>query len=326
MGIIEVGSHVPETVVGNDLISQWSNVPEEWVRERTGIKERRYAAPGVMTSDLAYEAVSDLLRRSPGVERDIGWVVVATTTPDQPQPATAAALQGRLGLDGAAAFDVNAVCSGFVYGVAVGAGLLSSNPAQGRYALVVAADMFSSVMDRSDRRTVSLFGDGAGAVLLGAVPEGYGILASRLVSHGSLRSLVGVWAGGTGMPLTPEARQADEHRLQMDGKAISRYLLGTLPDVIDDTLKDSSLTLGEIDRFIFHQANVRLLEKLVAELGIDSDRVPLSAPEFGNTGAASVPVTLRMAHEQRPFQRGEKILLASVGGGMTTAATVFVWY
>ncbi|GAA2346238.1 3-oxoacyl-ACP synthase III family protein [Streptomyces violaceusniger] len=326
VGILEIGAHVPDRVIGNGHISQWAEVPEEWVTERTGIKERRYASPDTATSDLAYEAVSELLSKRPGIEAEIGWLVVATATPDQPQPATAAVLQDRLGLDGAAAFDLNAVCSGFVYAVATGAGLLAANPAQRPYALVVGADKFSSVMDRSDRRTVSLFGDGAGAVLLGPVPDGYGIRASRLVSHGSLWPLIGVWAGGTRKPLTSRARRAGEHTLRMDGKAISRYMFSTLPEVIDDTLKESSLTLGEIDRFIFHQANTRLLEKVVAELGIDPVRVPTTAPEFGNTGAASIPLTLRAAHESRPIRRGERILVASVGGGMNAAAAVFIWH
>jgi 3-oxoacyl-[acyl-carrier-protein] synthase-3 len=326
VGILEVGVHVPATVVGNARIGRWADVRQEWVAERTGIRERRYASAGEATSDLAVAAVRDLLARRPGAGRDVGWLIVATATPDQPQPATAAAVQDGLGMDAVAAFDLNAVCSGFVYGLTVGAGLLATQPAQGRYALLVGADMFSSVMNRRDRRTVSLFGDGAGAVLLGEVPEGYGLRASRLVSHGRLRSLVEVPAGGTRTPLTARARRAGRHLFRMDGRAVSDYALRVLPEVIGDALADSGLALGDIDRFVFHQPNVRLLEKLTAELGIDPDRVPITARELGNTGAASIPLTLDRTHRERPLRRGERVLLAALGGGMTAAAAVLVWF
>lgn len=223
-------------------------------------------------------------------------------------------------------FDINAVCSGFVYGLTIASALLSSSSAFGTYALVVGSDMFSSVMDRTDRRTVSLFGDGAGAALLGPVPEGYGIGASRMVAHGSLRSLVEVPAGGTRKPLTPEARAAGEHLFKMDGRPVAEYALRALPEVIGATLADDGLSIEDIDRFIFHQANVRLLENITSELKLDPDRVPMTAPQYGNTGAASIPITMRDAQLRRPFRRGERILLAAVGGGMTAAATVLTWF
>ncbi|MGS2591188.1 3-oxoacyl-ACP synthase III family protein [Streptomyces hebeiensis] len=326
IGILGVGFHVPETVVDNARISEWADIPEEWVERRTGIIERRYAPAGMATSDLAHEAVLDLLARNPGIERDIGLVIVATATPDQPQPATAVALQSGLGLEAAAAFDINAVCSGFLYGVTTAAALLASGPTHGTYALVVGADMFSTVMDRGDRRTVSLFGDGAGAALLGPVPEGYGIGASRMVAHGGLRRLVEVPAGGTRKPLTPEAWAAGEHLFKMDGRAVAAYALKVLPEVVGETLADCGLSVEDIDRFIFHQANVRLLERMTAEMKLDPDRVPMTAPAYGNTGAASIPITMRDAQLRRPFRRGERILLAAVGGGMTAAGTVLTWY
>ncbi|MFJ5222356.1 3-oxoacyl-ACP synthase III family protein [Streptomyces sp. NPDC088400] len=326
VGILGLGFHVPEVIVDNSLISKWADVPEDWVARRTGIYERRYTPAGVATSDLAHEAVTDLLSRAPGAERDIGLVIVATATPDQPQPATAVALQSKLGLEAAAAFDVNAVCSGFVYGLTIAGALLSSSAAYGTHALVVGSDMFSSVMDRGDRKTVSLFGDGAGAALLGPVPEGYGIGASRMVAHGSLRSLVEVPAGGTRKPLTPEARAAGEHLFKMDGRPVTEYALRTLPEIIGAAVADCGLSIEDIDQFIFHQANVRLLEKITSELKLDPDRVPITAAEYGNTGAASIPITMRKAQMRRPFQRGERILLAAVGGGMTAAATVLTWF
>ncbi|MDA2806855.1 3-oxoacyl-ACP synthase III family protein [Nocardiopsis suaedae] len=326
IGILALGSHVPDETVENAQVGEWTGVPGEWFEERTGIRRRRYAPDGEATSDLALRAARDLLGRAQVTEREIGPLVVATATPDRPQPATAAVVQAGLGTEPGAAFDVNAVCSGFVYALESAAGLLAIRPSHGAYALVVGADKFSSVMDRGDRRTVGLFGDGAGAALLGTVPDGYGIRATRLVSHGSLHALVEVPAGGTRRPLTPEARRRGEHCFRMEGRSVREYLLGVLPEVVEETVKDAGLSIGDIDRFIFHQANPRLVEKVAAELGADPERVPMTGPEFGNTGAASIPVTLRYSQRQRPFRRGERILLAAVGGGMTAAGAVLVWY
>ncbi|WP_026123436.1 3-oxoacyl-ACP synthase III family protein [Nocardiopsis chromatogenes] len=326
IGILALGSHVPEEAVDNAQVGEWAGVPEEWLEERTGIRRRRYAPAGEATSDLALHAARDLLERAQATEREIGPLVVATATPDRPQPATAAVVQAGLGTEPGAAFDVNAVCSGFVYALESAAGLLEVRPSHGSYALVIGADKYSSVMDRGDRRTVGLFGDGAGAALLGAVPEGYGIRATRLVSHGSLHALVEVPAGGTRRPLTPEARRRGEHFFRMEGRQVREYVLRVLPEIVEGTVQDAGLSIGDIDRFIFHQANARLIEKVAAELGADPARVPMTAPEFGNTGAASIPVTMRYSQRRQPFRRGERILLAAVGGGMSAAGAVLLWY
>jgi 3-oxoacyl-(acyl-carrier-protein) synthase III len=326
VGILSIGSHVPDRVVTNHDISTWAGVTEEWVAERTGVLERRYAQPGTATSDLALPAARQALDGAgPEVRERLAALVVATCTPDVPQPATAAILQHKLGLAALPAFDINAVCSGFLYGLTVGEGLLSSRH-HGAYALLVGADMFSSIMNRGDRRTVSLFGDGAGAVLLGEVPEGYGVQAVRLVTDGEFHHYVGVEAGGTRTPLDERARTAGEHLFHMDGRAVRDYALVTLDKLTGQTLGDCGLRTDQVDRFVFHQANTRLLETFVAESGIDPERVVYTAPQFGNTAAASIPLTLHAAHRVRPLQRGERLLLASVGGGMTAGAALLTWY
>jgi 3-oxoacyl-(acyl-carrier-protein) synthase III len=324
IGITAVGAHLPGRRIGNDTISAWTGAPVEWVGERTGIHTRRYAVPGTVTSDLAYAAVEDLLAGRPGLRESIDLIVLATSTPDQPQPATAALLQHKLGITAVPAFDVNAVCSGFIYALATAEALLANGA--GRCGLVVGADMYSTIMDRADRRTVSLFGDGAGAVLLAPVPAGYGLLATRLATHGDYRELVEVVAGGTRERLTPKAIEAGRDLFRMDGRRVRDYALHTVPKLIHEALAAAALDADDIDRFVLHQGNTRLVEMLARELGVPMDRVPLTAPAYGNTGAASIPVTLHHTTAERPLERGERVLFASVGGGMTAGAAVLVWY
>ncbi|MEU7163416.1 ketoacyl-ACP synthase III [Streptomyces morookaense] len=325
IGVLSIGSHVPERVITNQDISAWAGTSPEWIEERTGVLERRYAEPGTTTSDMAAVAATQALDAA-GVNRErIGALVVATCTPDVPQPSTAAVLQSKLGLRSVPSFDVNAVCSGFLYALTVAEGLLTTRM-RGEQALVVGADMFSTIMDRSDRRTVSLFGDGAGAVVLGEVPEGYGIGATRLVTDGELHHYVGVDAGGTRIPLDECARAEGAHLFHMDGRSVRDYALTTLDKLVGETLGDTGISLDGVDRFILHQANTRLLETFAREAGVDDDRLVLTAPELGNTAAASVPLTLHAAHRRRPLERGERLLLASVGGGMTAGAMLLTWY
>ncbi|MBT2413698.1 ketoacyl-ACP synthase III [Streptomyces sp. ISL-12] len=326
IGITRLGAYVPPDIVDNATVAAWSGTTPEWIHERTGIDGRRYAAPGTDTSDLAVAAALDLLGADRARWPRIGSVIVATSTGDRPQPATAAALQHKLRLPGSpASFDVNAVCCGFLFALAIADGLLRHRTPDGS-ALVVGADMYSRITNRSDRRTVSLFGDGAGAALVGPVPDGFGLHASRLVTDGDLRGLVEVPAGGTAKALDQEAYAAGEHLFRMDGRAVRDYVLTTLPKLVGEVLDESGLTLDDIDRVVFHQANTRLLEQCSRDLGLDPARVPLTAPRYGNTGAASIPVTLHDAHLRQPLRRGERVLLAGVGGGMSAGAAVMTWY
>ncbi|OON82578.1 3-oxoacyl-ACP synthase III family protein [Streptomyces tsukubensis] len=325
MGILRVGAHVPTDVIDNARIAEWTGAPAEWVTERTGILERRYAGADTTTSSLAAHAVRQILDESQDSAERIRGLIVATCTPDVPQPATAAILQDRLGLRDVMAFDVNAVCSGFLYGLTLAEGLLNGMDRQDQL-LLVGADKFSTIMDRADRRTVSLFGDGAGAVLLGHVPDGYGVLASRLVSNGELHHYVGVEAGGTRAPLDEAAHTAGDHLLRMDGRAVKEYAISTMRKLIEQVLDETGLAVQDIDRFVFHQANTRLLEFFASDLGIPPDRVPLTAPRWGNTAGASIPLTLRASLDERPVERGGHVLFAAVGGGMTAAATILRWY
>ncbi|WP_433260093.1 3-oxoacyl-ACP synthase III family protein [Actinosynnema sp. CS-041913] len=318
IGIVGLGAHLPDRVVTNAEVAAWADTTEEWIHTVTGIEERRYAADDEATSDLAVAAARAALGSGPVAPP--AAILLATSTPDQPQPATASVVQRALGFAGVPSFDLNAVCSGFLYAVVVAEALLRTGP--GGTALVVGADKYSTIMNRRDRRTVSLFGDAAGAVVLGEVPAGYGIQASHLLTDGHHAELIEVRAGGTRLP----AGDPDDHLFRMNGFVVREYVLRTLPKAVHAVLDASGVRLDEVDRFVFHQANARLVETCAEELGVPPAKVPLTAPLLGNTAAASIPVTLAAAHRERPLRRGERIVLAAVGGGMSTGAVLLTWY
>ncbi|MGW4091786.1 3-oxoacyl-ACP synthase III family protein [Nocardia sp. NPDC004750] len=322
VGILDVDYHVPPTEVSNDTISAWADTTPEWIVDRTGIRTRRYAHTTDPTSTLAVAAARRLLDRH---QADPSAIIVATSTPDHPLPATAAIVQGILGFRDIPAFDVNAVCTGFLYALRLASALVHDDPRR-RPVLVIAADKYSTIMDRSDRRTVALFGDGAAAALVGPVPDGSGLLAQQLVTHGALHDTVKVPAGGSRQPIDARALEQGDQYFKMNGRGARDYALNTLPALVDDVLREADLGVGDIDRFVFHQANLRLVEELAIKIGADPDRVPVTVDRFGNTGAASVPVTLAHSHRERPIAHGENILLAGVGGGLTGGAAVLRWH
>lgn len=323
-GILSVSGFAPERVIDNAQVGRWSGASEEWIARKTGIYERRYADDDTAVSDLAACAARPLLRDEAAREK-IGLLIVATATPDQPQPATACFVQELLGLGTIPAFDVSAVCSGFLYSLVIAEALLSGRYA-GAQALVVGADKFSALMDRSDRRTVSLFGDGAGAALVGPVPDGYGIHGSSLIADGQEAGLVRVEGGGSRQPLTARARAEDRHYFRMDGRGVVAWADHFVPKVVDQAMEQAGWGIDAIDRAVFHQGNTQLVRSLGESVGIPGSKLAFTAQEFGNTAGASIPLTLAEAHKKEPFRRGERILLVSVGGGMTAGAVTLTWY
>jgi 3-oxoacyl-(acyl-carrier-protein) synthase III len=323
-GPLAIGAYVPSIVIDNESIAAWSGASPEWIKSRTGIDTRRYAPADMPTSALAHAAVEDLVRRHPTGLDGVTSIIVATSTPDRPQPPTAATLQRLLGLDGVAAFDLNAVCCGFLFGLKVAAGLLRDADATERV-LLVGADEYSTIMDRRDKRTVSLFGDGAGAVVLGAVPESYGLRAIELATDGKLESLVHVPGGGSLLPLDADRLAAGGQFFRMDGHPVRDYVLDGLPRSIHAACQAAGVALGDVRTCVFHQANVRVLEEVAKRLDIAPSRVVLTAHEYGNTAAASIPITLVRAQDEGSLTPGDDILLAGVGGGMSRGAALLKW-
>ncbi len=316
--IIGTGSALPERVVTNLELAGQLETSDEWIRERSGIAERRIAAPDVRTSDLAVEASRQAMSAA-GVSADsIDLVIVATATPDDTFPATATKVQHRLGIRQGAAFDVAAVCSGFVYALTVADSLLHT----GRFqrALVIGAELFSRILDWEDRATAVLFGDGAGAVVLDRQPAatgsdtGRGILATRLHADGAHHDLLYV-DGGPGSTGTVG-------KVRMKGREVFRHAVQNLASVVDEVLDEAGLPASAIDWIVPHQANARIIEATARKLGVPMSRVVMTVDEHANTSAASVPLALDRAVRDGRIREGDLCLLEAMGGGFTWGAVL----
>ena len=311
VGILGVGLHLPGAPVGNETILARTGGTAEWVRDRIGI-EFRHLAASETTADLATRAAATAVGRSP-VRPDM--VVVATVTPEQPVPAVACAVQDRLGLHGAPAVDVNAACSGFVYAMVLAWGAVATGAVE--TPLVVGADVFTRHVDPADRRTAPLFGDGAGAVVLGPVPEGFGILAAELWADGSQRELAYVPAAGAG---------SENPWFHMDGRGVRDLVLEMGAKALLEVVQRAGIRVEDLDRVIVHQANPRLVGAVADAIGLERSVVPAYGVRTGNTASASIPVSLALAHAERPFARGDHVAMVAVGAGMTAGALVLRWY
>lgn len=315
------GSYVPQRVVTNDEVGGPAGVDDAWVRAKTGIRERRWAAPDEATSDMAVAAARRALADA-GVEaRDLTHVVVATSTPDHPQPPTAALVQAALGADRAGAFDVNGVCSGFVTALDVAAGLVRD----GGPALVIGADCYSRILDPRDRRTVVLFGDGAGAAVVGRGHAEQGVVASRSRSFGELADLIHVPAGGSRLALRDEHRESGEAFFTMRGRDVRAFVTGELPELVRDFLADVGCPPEAVDRLVVHQANGVMIGQMVDAIGLPTATVPLTVERYGNTAAASVAITLDEAVRSGEVAAGDLVLLLAYGGGMAASMMLVRW-
>ncbi|MET9734940.1 ketoacyl-ACP synthase III [Streptomyces sp. NPDC006458] len=324
IGILATGSYLPSTVLTNEEIARGAGVTDEWIVRKTGIRERRRADDQDATSDLAARAAQAALEQAGVGPQDIAYIVLATSTPDHPQPATASIVQHLIGADNAAAFDINAVCSGFVYATTVAERLLHAG-GEGRYALVIGADIYSRILDYSDRKTAILFGDGAGAVLLGAVPEGCGIQETSLLTRGDQYRLISVPAGGSRMPITEAALETGAQYFRMDGRGVRSFVQENLPKALDELLQRAGVRHEDVKHFVPHQANGVMLGEVWPDLGLPEAKMHLTLSSYGNTGSASVPVTLDIAHRRGEFADGDTVLMAGFGGGMTVGAVLARW-
>lgn len=312
-----LGVYAPPTVVTNDDLAAHLDTSDEWIRTRTGIRERRLADPGDATGDLAVEAGARALK-SAGVEQ-VDAVVLGTTTPDRTCPATAPEIASRLDLIDVAAFDVSAACSSFVYGLATGAGLIAAGI--GERVLVIGAETLYRFMDPGDRTTAVLFGDGAGAVVLRAGdPDEPGALGPfDLGSDGSLADLLTIDAGGSrlwGREATQEQRY-----LRMDGREVYRHAVARMVSSTHNVLERAGWDVADVDRVVGHQANARILEAVAKRLGVPPERNHVNVDRYGNTSAASIPLALADAG----LRPGDKVLLTAFGAGFTWGSTALVW-
>ena len=313
--VIGTGSFLPgEPVSNSDLVARGIETSDDWIVERTGIRMRHLAAPDVTASQLAYEASVRAIAAAGCQPSDIDLVIVATSTPDYIFPSTAALLQARLGIvNGGAAFDLQAVCTGFAYALATAEKFIRSGSNQ--RALVVGAEVFSRILDWNDRGTCVLFGDGAGAVVLEA-SDTPGILATALHADGSHNSILNVPGQVNRGEITGDPF------LRMDGQAVFKFAVRALADVAREVVEQAGLGIDDVDWLIPHQANIRIMQATAKRLGVPPEKVIATVGEHGNTSAASIPLALDLAVRDGRIQRGQKILLEGVGGGFTWGAVL----
>jgi 3-oxoacyl-[acyl-carrier-protein] synthase-3 len=315
-----VGAYLPKRVMTNDELSKMVDTTDEWIVERSGIRSRHIAAEGELTSDLGIAAAKQALIRAGIDPIDIDLVVCATATPDRTFPATAVRIQAGLGVTKGAAFDVQAVCSGFVYALTVADNFLKTG--QFKRALVVGAETFSRILDWSDRGTCVLFGDGAGAVVLEAQPqhgtrEDRGILATRIRSDGRYEDLLYV-DGGPGSTKTTGV-------LRMNGREVFRHAVQKISGVIEETLVMTGYAADEIDLYVPHQANARILDGIAKKLAVNPNKIMMTLEKHGNTSAASIPLALNQAFEEHRVKEGSLVLMEAMGGGFTWGAVLVRW-
>jgi len=314
------GSYLPERIVDNEEMSRLVDTSDEWIVARTGIRERRIATDGEMTSDLATKAAAAALQAADVEPSDVDLIVLATATPDQTFPATAAKVQARLGITKGAAFDIQAVCTGFIYALATADNFIKAGQSKG--ALVIGAETFSRILDWQDRTTCVLFGDGAGAVFL-SPEEGQGdnsdrgILTSHLHSDGRQHDLLYVDGG-------PSSTQSTGH-LRMSGKEVFRHAVVNLSAVIHEALQATGLAASDLDWIVPHQANLRILNGTSRKVGIDPNKVVVTVDRHGNTSAASVPLALCEAVKDGRIQPGQLVLIEAMGGGFTWGSAIVRW-
>jgi 3-oxoacyl-[acyl-carrier-protein] synthase-3 len=318
--VLGCGSYLPGRVLTNAELALTVETSDEWIVQRTGIHERRIAATGELTSDLALHAARAALAHAKVDAQSIDLIVLATSTPDHTFPASAVSVQAGLGITQGAAFDLQAVCSGFVYALATVDGLLRTGAFQ--RALVVGSETFSRILDWKDRTTCVLFGDGAGAVVLDAqeqpgTREDRGLLTSHLRSDGRYKDKLYVDGG-------PSSTQTVGH-LRMEGRDVFRYAVGAITDVIEAVFRDTGYTADDIDWFVPHQANKRIIDGAAHKLGIAPEKVVMTLDRHGNTSAASIPLALADAVADRRIKRGDLILLEAMGGGFTWGAALVRW-
>lgn len=322
-GILGIGMAVPERVLTNADLEKIVDTSDEWIVTRTGIRERRICASDETTSSLSIQAARRALDHAGVLPEQLDLIICATATGDYIWPATACIIQDKLGAKRAAAFDLSAACSGFVFGLATAAGFIQSGAM--RRVLLVGADTLTKQINWEDRGTCILFGDGAGAAVLGPCPPDEGILASSMGTDGSGLELILLEAGGTKNPVTPEAIQQKKNCIFMRGQEVYKFAVKIMGEVCLDALCRAHLTPRDVDLFVPHQANIRIIHAAAERMGLPLERIYINVHKYGNTSAASVPIALTEALEEGRVHRGDILVFVGIGAGLTWGANVVRW-
>jgi 3-oxoacyl-[acyl-carrier-protein] synthase-3 len=321
--IVATGSAVPSRILRNADLEGMVATSDEWIRERTGIHERRIVAEGTASSDLGTEAAQSALATAGWTAESLDLILVATCTPDMPLPSTACLVQRNIKATRAFAFDLNAACTGFLYGLAVADLYVRSGTC--RRVLLIGTEVMSALMDWTDRGTCILFGDGAGAVLIEASTDDRGILSTHLHSDGNLWDLVCVEGGGSRMPASQKMLDERQQYMKMRGNETFKVAVKTLEATAREALAANNMDIKQVDLFVPHQANLRILTAVAARLGLERDRVMINMDRYGNTSAASIPLALDQAVQEGRIKPGSRVLMAAFGSGLTWASALVKW-
>lgn len=321
--ITALGTHVPSRVVTNADLEKVVDTTDEWIRTRTGIRERHVVEPGTPTSVIAALAAQDALRRRGIGAEELDLIVVATVTPDMLFPATACLVQDRIGASKAWGFDVSAACSGFVYALTVGAQFVESG--RHRKVMVIGADVMTSILDYDDRTTCILFGDAAGAVILEPREDGTGILDFAHEVDGSGAPYLSMPGGGSLHPATHETVDQKMHYIKQQGQHVFKYAVRKFADASEQILLRNDFTGTDVDLFVAHQANIRIIEAAQHRMGLPDSKVVKNIHEYGNTTAATIPLAMKTALDQGKLAKGNLVLLAAVGAGFTVGSVLVRW-
>lgn len=320
--ILGTGSYVPNQVLTNADLERMVETSDTWIVERTGIRERRLVESGQACSDLALEAAQQALLSAKVKASDLDLILLATCTGDCPLPSTACLLQYRLGATRAAACDISAACCGFVYALSIADAYVKSGM---RYVLVIGSEVMSAITDWTDRNTCVLFGDGAGAVVLGPGPEQSGVLSTHLHANGQLSEMIHVPGGGSKEPASQEVLDSNRCFIKMKGNETFKIAVKSMEEAAHEATKANGVTLSDIDMFIPHQANMRILKAVSQRLGLGQEKLMINLDKFGNTSAASIPLALDEAVRGQRIQKGNLVLLAAFGAGLTWASALIRW-
>jgi 3-oxoacyl-[acyl-carrier-protein] synthase-3 len=322
--ILGTGSYAPQRILSNADLEKIVATNNDWIVSRTGIRERHVAADHEATSDLAAAAGREALALARVAPEDVDMIVVATVTGDTPTPSCAAFVQDKLGARNAFCFDVAAACAGSLYGLTIADQFIRTGMV--RRALVIGAETLSRYVDWSNRETCVLFGDAAGAILLGATEEeGHGLLAATLRTDGSLTGILGIFGGGSRWPLSEEMIAQKGNKIKMRGREVYKVATRLLPEVVAETLAKAGLSPDDVTHVIAHQANQRIIEAALDNLGVARDKCWINIDRYGNTSSASMPITLDEANRAGRLQKGDVIAMMAIGAGMTWGGAILRW-
>jgi 3-oxoacyl-[acyl-carrier-protein] synthase-3 len=323
IGIIGIGAHVPEGTLTNLDLERMVDTSDEWILERTGIRKRHKADSETATSDLAAQAALRALEDAGLQADDIDVIILGTATPDMFFPSTACLVQKAIGAKSAAAFDVSAACSGFLYGLSIAEDFVKTG--KYRRVLVIGAETLTKIIDWTDRATCVLFGDGAGAAVIGNVGDGHGIISSFLASDGSMGELLQLPAGGSRIPPSEQTVKDGLHYVKMQGNKLFKAAVKAMASAAVSVLDDAGYTSDDLDILITHQANMRIIDATARRINVPKEKVFANVDEYGNTSAASIPIALTEARKKGILKKGMLVELVSFGGGLTWASVLLRW-